>query len=119
LWHASTGAEIVALKGHRDTVNDARFDPAGTRVVTASNDKTARVWDVRWAIKVRTEDLRERVCAEKLVGAAQEFSAAEREDPILYGATTPCLRRGALSLDYWLRLPGEWWTWIQETHPAY
>ncbi len=115
LWHASTGAEIVALKGHTDTVNDARFGPFGWRVVTASDDKTARVWDVTWATKVRTEDLRQRVCAERLVGAAQEFSAAELEDPILSGASNPCLRRGPLSLDYWMKLPGEWWAWMRRT----
>ena len=60
--------------------------------------------------------LRERVCAEKLIGAAQEFSDDELEDPILRGidrndpvARNPCLRRGPLSLDYWTRLPGELW----------
>ena len=26
-------------------VNSAQFSPDGTRIVTASNDKTARVWD--------------------------------------------------------------------------
>jgi hypothetical protein len=34
---------------------------------------------------VRGGDLRERVCAEKLVGPAQEFTYAELEDPILRG----------------------------------
>ena len=34
------------LKGHEDEVNSAAFSPDGTRVVTASRDKTARVWDV-------------------------------------------------------------------------
>jgi hypothetical protein len=59
---------------------------------------------------------RERVCAEKLLGAAQEFSDDELEDPILRGmnrndpvARNPCLRRGPLSLDYWTRLPGDLW----------
>ena len=32
---------------HGDTVNAAAFDPKGERVVTASGDKTARIWDAR------------------------------------------------------------------------
>jgi hypothetical protein len=55
-------------------------------------------------------DLRARVCAEKLIGA-QEFTDAELADPILRGidphdpiARNPCLRRGPLSIDYWMRL---------------
>jgi hypothetical protein len=63
---------------------------------------------------MRGGTLRERVCAEKLIGAAQEFTEAELEDPILRGidlsdpiARNPCLRRGPLTLDYWTRLPGD------------
>ena len=33
------------LAGHEDTVWSAQFSPDGTRIVTASDDKTARVWD--------------------------------------------------------------------------
>jgi WD40 repeat protein len=32
---------------HQGDVVSAAFSPDGTRVVTASHDKTARVWDVR------------------------------------------------------------------------
>jgi hypothetical protein len=83
--------------------------------VTASLDHTARLWDVAWVTNFRGENLRERVCAKKLVGAAQDFSSFELEDPILRGVTqtNPCLRRGPLSLDYWVALPGEWWTSIR------
>jgi len=33
------------LLGHADWVNSATFDPSGKRIVTASEDKTVRVWD--------------------------------------------------------------------------
>jgi hypothetical protein len=76
-------------------------------VVTASIDGTARIWDVTWATHVRGDALRERVCAEKLVGAAQEFSDDEMDDPVLRGidkddpvARNARLRRG---------LPSELW----------
>ena len=117
IWDAESGKEIAVLKGHYgDRVLSAAFSGDGKRVVTASLDKTARIWDVTWAMLIRDDALRERVCAEKLIGAAQEFSDGEMEDPILRGidkndpvARNPCLRRGPLSLDYWTRLPGQLW----------
>ena len=33
------------LRGHDDDVSSAAFSPDGTRVVTTSRDKTARLWD--------------------------------------------------------------------------
>jgi WD40 repeat protein len=40
-------AQLAVLSGHGDYVNSAAYSPDGTRIVTASNDKTARVWDAR------------------------------------------------------------------------
>ena len=34
------------MRGHEDEVNSAAFSADGTRIVTASKDKTARIWDV-------------------------------------------------------------------------
>ena len=40
-------AQLVSLTGHVSTVFSAQFSSDGTRVVTASADKTAKIWAVR------------------------------------------------------------------------
>jgi WD40 repeat protein len=38
---------LATLGGHSGQVNSARFSPDGQKVLTASSDKTARIWDGR------------------------------------------------------------------------
>ena len=45
LRDARSGRRLVSLDGHRGAISSVDFDPAGARVVTASVDRTARVWD--------------------------------------------------------------------------
>ena len=42
-----TGRILRRLRGHGGSVYGAAFSPDGTRIVTASDDGTARVWDTR------------------------------------------------------------------------
>jgi WD40 repeat protein len=48
LWDSVTGADLLCASSRRPMVGVA-FSPDGARVVTASFDKTARIWDVRAA----------------------------------------------------------------------
>jgi WD40 repeat protein len=41
----SAGSPRVVLQGHRGTISSATYSPDGRRIVTASEDNTARVWD--------------------------------------------------------------------------
>ena len=115
LWDTNTGAEIAVLRGHTDQVNRVSFSPDGKQAITSSKDKTTIVWDLQWA-SIYGDDLRERVRAERLIGA-QGFAVTELHNPILFEidkddpiARNPCLRRGPLSSEYWARLPGRWWS---------
>ncbi|HEX7841127.1 MAG TPA: CHAT domain-containing protein, partial [Kofleriaceae bacterium] len=44
-WEAEQHLPLTSLLGHQKTIVCVAFSPDGTRVVTASLDKTARVWD--------------------------------------------------------------------------
>lgn len=40
-------AQLLSLEGHQDVIYRAAFSPDGTRIVTASSDNTAKIWDAQ------------------------------------------------------------------------
>jgi hypothetical protein len=77
VWSRGEGGAwtSVALEGHQDPVNSAAFSPDGACVVTASDDGTARIWNVHWMMgpsywaKTEPLSLPETVCRKKLHGS--------------------------------------------------
>jgi dynein assembly factor with WDR repeat domains 1 len=45
-FNTITGRCLHVLEGHEQEISKVMFNPQGTLLVTASNDMTARVWDV-------------------------------------------------------------------------
>ena len=45
MWDARSGQSLAQLRGHRGRINSAHVSADGARIITASTDGTARVWD--------------------------------------------------------------------------
>ena len=58
------------MRGHDNFVWSAAFSRDGSRIVTASVDKTARIWDVRFAM-MSTADLLAEACTRRLRGVTK------------------------------------------------
>jgi WD40 repeat protein/tRNA A-37 threonylcarbamoyl transferase component Bud32 len=54
IWDAKRSAVILTLKGHTEAVRSVSFSADGSRILTASADRTAKVWDAKSGAEVLT-----------------------------------------------------------------
>ena len=52
IWDATTGAEVMKMKGHSNSVQSAVFSPDGAHIVSGSVNKTVRIWDATTGAKM-------------------------------------------------------------------
>jgi tRNA A-37 threonylcarbamoyl transferase component Bud32 len=52
--HRLCHSELLTLRGHTNPVSSASFSPDGSRIVTGSWDRTAKVWDAQSGTEVLT-----------------------------------------------------------------
>ncbi|MFO0864251.1 MAG: serine/threonine-protein kinase [Gemmataceae bacterium] len=60
LWDLTTFEEVRRFKGHAKPVTSAVFSPDGTRLITGSEDTTARLWNVADATEIDRFESHER-----------------------------------------------------------
>jgi len=60
----SSGEELLTLKGHSDTIWSVAFSTDGQRIVTGSDNNTAKVWNAATAQQVAAWQEEERAAAQ-------------------------------------------------------
>ncbi len=78
----------MSLTGHTDAVYSAMFDASGTRIITASGDRSVRVWDVA-RLSQAWPQLATDACNTLLGALGRRFSKAEVEADQLLGSEWP------------------------------
>ena len=58
IWDSTTGIMVQTFVGHKDFVGEIAFNSDGSQIATASNDGTAKVWDIKSGKELLSVDVR-------------------------------------------------------------
>jgi WD40 repeat protein len=54
VWDAATGQRLLTIPAHSNHINAVTYSPDGTRLATASNDKTIKLWEAATGEEILT-----------------------------------------------------------------
>lgn len=73
----SNGKNMMTLEGHSDEISKVCFSPNGSLLLTASADKTARLWHANGEVEAENDEEGNGLCLQVLTGHENElFSCA-------------------------------------------
>ena len=90
---AASGRELLTLKGHSAAINSVAFSPDGRRIVTGSEDQTARVWLAAGAEQAAAWQAEERAAAQYLAGLQRERTAEEERQRLARAGDEGAIKR--------------------------
>ena len=62
MWDVGTGICLFSLLAHDNWVRGVRFHPGGKYLVSASDDKTLRTWDIKNKRCMKTIEAHQHFC---------------------------------------------------------
>lgn len=62
LWDVGSGVCLFTLHGHDNWVRGVIFHPAGKYILSASDDKTIRIWDISNKRNMKTIEAHSHFC---------------------------------------------------------
>jgi len=83
ILNAITGIQMAILSGHSDSVGSIVFSPDGTSLVSGSDDKTIKLWDMQTGGVVKTfQGHTKAVCSVSISADCTTIASGSRDDII-------------------------------------
>jgi hypothetical protein len=90
---SNRSSDADTLKGHGDGIKSVAFSPDGQRIVTGSEDATAKVWLAAGAEQVAAWQAEERAAAQSLAGLQREWAAEQERQRLARAADEGAIKR--------------------------